>query len=163
MRRGDRVADFGVGRTAHLAFPAARLVGEDGVVYAVDIHPDALAMIDGHRKLHAQNNLETVWGDIERVGGVAIPSSTLDVIFLVNTLWQARNHVGIANEALRLLRPGGRIVVVDWHAAVRHPVAPPVHLRVPERSVDAAFALPAWRNVADLVPSPWHFGRVYAS
>lgn len=163
IRRGDRVADFGAGRTAHLVFPAARLVGEDGAVYAVDIHPDALAMIDGHRKLHAQNNLETVWGDIERVGGVAIPSSTLDVIFLVNTLWQARNHVGIALEARRLLRPGGRVVVVDWHPLARHPVAPPMHLRVPEHAVDAAFVGAGLQNALDLVPSPWHFGRVYAS
>lgn len=163
VKLGNRVADFGVGRTAHLAFPAARMVGDDGIVYAVDIHPESLAMVDGYRKLHAQNNLETVWGDIERVGGVAIPARTLDVIFLVNTLWQARNHSAIAAEAYRLIRPGGRLVVVDWHANVRHPVAPSHHLRVPEHAVDAAFAGSGWRSSADLVPSPWHFGRVYSS
>ncbi|MCR4312424.1 MAG: class I SAM-dependent methyltransferase, partial [Candidatus Uhrbacteria bacterium] len=104
VERGMHLADFGVGRTAHFAFPAARRVGSEGVVYAVDIHPDSLSMVEGHRKLHAQTNLETVWGDIERYGGVDIPAGSLDIILIVSTLWQARGHRDIAQEANRLIR-----------------------------------------------------------
>ena len=161
--RGMRIADFGAGRTAHIAFPAARLVGSEGVVYAIDIHPDSLVMIDGHRKLHAQTNLESVRGNIERYGGVPLPSSSVDLVFIVSTLWQARNHADIAKEAWRLVRPGGRLAVVDWHRETAHPVAPPVHLRVDQRAIDPAFTHAGWRLVRDIAPSPWHWGRVYSS
>lgn len=163
VTRGMRVADFGAGRTAHLVFPAARLVGDEGVVFAVDIHPDSLTMIDGHRKLHAQTNLETVWGNIEKYGGVPLPSSSLDLVMIVSTLWQARSHLDIAKEAWRVVRPGGTLAIVDWRLESAHPVAPSVHLRVNHAVVEPAFLHAGWRLSRDISPSPWHWGRVYSS
>lgn len=160
---GMRVADFGMGRSGHLVLPAAKYVGEEGVVYGVDIHPEALQMVEGRRKLELLHNLELVWGDVERPEGVRLPPRSLDVIFVVNTLWFARKHPVIAFEARRLLKPGGRAIIVDWHCDVRHPVAPPVQSRLHPRGVDAVFIRSGFRQIGDFSPSPWHWGRVYSS
>ncbi|MCX6779720.1 MAG: hypothetical protein NT034_00885 [Candidatus Magasanikbacteria bacterium] len=42
LSSGMRVADMGCGRTGHFVLPAARVVGEKGLVYAVDILKDVL-------------------------------------------------------------------------------------------------------------------------
>lgn len=108
------VADFGVGRTGHLVFPAAQMVGERGVVYAVDILKDVLESIRKRAELERFVNIHTVWADIERSGSVAIPAASLDLIFLVNVMFHISDYEAVLKEALRVLKDKGRIVVVDW-------------------------------------------------
>ena len=162
VRSGMRVADFGAGRTGHFALPALRLVGEDGVVYAIDIHPECLAMVEGHRKLGGLTNLETLQGDIERSGGVPLDSQSIDIALVVNTLWQARNHLAIARELRRVLRQGGKAVVIDWHPNASHVAAPPAHVRVPDHAADMVFRGEGW-HAERFTPSAWHWGRIFAS
>lgn len=159
---GMRVADFGAGRTGHLVVPLARFVGEDGVVYAIDIHPEALSMTQGYRSMHTLPNLHVVRGDIERHEGIRdVTPGSLDRVFLVNTLWMARRFASVVAEARRLLRPNGKIVVVDWDQQSRHPGAPEHAVRVAPHIVDRAF-LDGGCTVCDSFrASRHHWGKVY--
>lgn len=114
LRAGMHVADFGTGRTGHMIFPAARIVGASGVLYAVDLDKDVLDTIGRRARQEAVNNLYPVWGDIQVKNGVLIPPQTLDVVFMVNVLWHCERPLATLAEALRLLRPKGRLVIVDW-------------------------------------------------
>lgn len=114
VRVGMHVADFGTGRTGHMIFPAARIVGPKGVLYAVDLDKDVLEAIGRRGRQDAVNNLYPVWGDIQVKNGVLIPPQTLDVVFMVNILWRCQKPFAPLAEAMRLLRPKGRIVIVDW-------------------------------------------------
>jgi ubiquinone/menaquinone biosynthesis C-methylase UbiE len=160
VRPGMHVADFGVGRTGHLIFPAAQLVGEQGRVYGVDLLQDALRMLEGRRRQYLVHNLDLVHGDIEQ-GGLPIPERSLDRIFLVHTLPVARRHEGVIAEMRRLLKAEGRIVVVDWRPDTRHPVAPHDDFRLHPNVVDVAFARQGCQACHRFVPSPSHWGRVY--
>lgn len=108
------VADFGCGRTGHLVFPATKIIGERGVVYAVDILKNVLEEIKKRAALSAIFNIHTVWADLEHVGKTAIPQKSLDVGFLVNTLVQSDKRRGILDEIYRLLKDKARLIVVDW-------------------------------------------------
>jgi ubiquinone/menaquinone biosynthesis C-methylase UbiE len=154
------VADFGVGRTGHLIFPAAQLVGEQGKVYGVDLLKDALHMLEGRRRQYLVHNLDLIHGDIEQ-GGLAIPENSLDRVFLVHTLPVARRHTEVINEVRRLLKQDGRIVVIDWHPDATHPVAPGGDFRLHPNTVDLAFARQGCEACDAFVPSPSHWGRVY--
>jgi len=114
LRPGMRVADLGCGRTGHLIFPAALVVGERGVIYAVDVLKDVLETIKKRAKDEGLLNIHTVWSDLELVGATAIPEKSLDVAFLVNTLCQANNRHGIMEETKRLLKNKARLIIVDW-------------------------------------------------
>jgi ubiquinone/menaquinone biosynthesis C-methylase UbiE len=115
LQPGMHVADFGCGRTGHIVFPGAMILGENGAMYAVDILKDVLQIIDKRSKLNNNLiNVKTVWSDLERVGATAIPEKSLDIVFVVNTLSQSNNRHAILEEAKRLLKEKSRIVVVDW-------------------------------------------------
>lgn len=114
LEPGMHVADFGSGRTGHMVFPAAKVIGEHGVVYAVDILKDVLALIKKRADMEAFLNIQPVWADIERPNGVSIPRGSLDIVFMVNILHYLQNVTNPLSEAERLLKPKGRLVVVDW-------------------------------------------------
>jgi ubiquinone/menaquinone biosynthesis C-methylase UbiE len=108
------VADFGSGKTGAFVFPAAKIVGESGSVFAVDIMKESLA---GLAKRAAQgnfHNFHTVWADVERPNAVAIPPATLDAALLINFLSAVKQRDAVFGEANRLLKSGGSILVVDW-------------------------------------------------
>lgn len=115
MQQGMHVADLGCGKTGHIVFPAAHVLGKDGVVYAVDIVKDVLALINKRAKIENMLHVHTVWSDVERIGGTAIPGHSLDLVFLVNALNQITNKKAAIEEAARLLKDKGRIAIVDWN------------------------------------------------
>ena len=116
LRPKMHVADFGCGRTGHLVFPAAPIVGEQGIIYAVDILKDVLDEITKRARLDGILNIHPVWSDIERLGGAAIPAKSLDLVFLVNILYHAKNLQLMLDEASRLLKNKARLLIVDWTA-----------------------------------------------
>lgn len=163
LKPGMHVADFGAGRTGHLVLPMSAHVGEEGMVYAVDIHPEVLSMLEGHRSLWTIPHLSVIRGDFERFGGVAnIPQHSLDRIFLVNTLWMTRRFASIVAEMRRLLAPHGRMIIVDWEPRSRHVVAPQASLRVDPRSADRLFTEGGCQICGSFQPSPHHWGRIYS-
>lgn len=114
VRSGMHIADLGCGRTGHVVFPAATIIGEHGVIYAVDIMKDVLQNINKRAKMEGLVNIHTVWSDIERLGCTAIPTGSLDVAFFVNSLFHAERPDSMLDEANRLLKDKARLVVVDW-------------------------------------------------
>ena len=115
LRPGMHVADLGCGQTGHIVFPVAKLLGETGIIYAVDILKDVLEAIKKRAASNSFLNVHTIWSDIEREGGTHIPAKSLDVAFLVNTLVQTKDRLSVLEEACRLLKDKARLVVVDWH------------------------------------------------
>lgn len=108
------IADFGCGRTGHIVFPAASVVGEKGVVYGVDILKEVLDIIRKRANLNQALPIHPIWSDIEVVGKTAIPAGSLDVVFLVDVLSQLGKRIETLDEAMRLLKQKARIVIVDW-------------------------------------------------
>jgi len=114
LSRGMRVADFGCGRTGHFVFLAAKIVEDVGIVYAVDILKEVLESIKNRIKGEGFDNIQTVWSDIEKEGKTPIPVNSLDICFFVNVMSQLKDQVSALQEAMRLLKTGGKIVIVDW-------------------------------------------------
>ena len=116
LRKNMYIADFGCGRTGHIIFPAAKLIGEHGLIYAVDIMKDILENINKRARMHNMGNIHTVWSDLEMVGKTAIPEKSLDIVFIINSLFHMKNKTNVLNEASRLLKSKSRLIIVDWIA-----------------------------------------------
>jgi ubiquinone/menaquinone biosynthesis C-methylase UbiE len=114
LQSGMHVADFGCGRTGHILFPAAALIGDQGVLYAVDILKDVLHNVEKRAKMDGLTNIHPVWSNVEFVGKTAIPENSLDVVFIVNVLSHSDNRHGMLEEAKRLLKDKGRLILADW-------------------------------------------------
>jgi len=112
--QGMRVADFGCGRTGYFLFPLAKLIGEQGIVYAIDIVKEVLESIKRRANYEGLDNIQSIWSDIERVGKTPIPSESLDMVFFVNVLFQLKNREDAIQESIRLLKKNGLLVIIDW-------------------------------------------------
>lgn len=111
---GWHVADLGCGSLGHFVFPAAQFVGHEGVVYAVDIQKTALHAIQSRAHADAFTNIRTIWSDIEIPSAARILSQSIDLTLIVNNFSLCRDRSGLLQEAVRLTKPGGQIVVIDW-------------------------------------------------
>ncbi len=114
LEKGMRVADLGCGRTGHFVFSASRIVGETGIVYAIDIMKDILESLKNRIRSEGFDNIQTVWSDVEVIDKTPIPASSLDACFFTNVMFMLKDKVSALKEAARLLKFGGTAVIVDW-------------------------------------------------
>lgn len=114
LTSGMTVVDFGAGSGAY-TIPAARLVAPEGRVYAVEIQKDLLETIQKAAEAeHLGGNVNLIWGDVEQQGGVGLADNFADIVIISNVLFQAKSMYTLALEAKRILKQGGRIMVIDW-------------------------------------------------
>lgn len=116
LHEGMSVADLGAGIGAYAILLAER-VGESGLVYAVEVQKELLTNIKTAAAEKGLKNIEVIWGDIERLGGTKIKDLTVDAAVVSNVLFQAEDKPGLLREAKRILKPGGKLLLVDWSAS----------------------------------------------
>ncbi|MEK7081879.1 MAG: methyltransferase domain-containing protein [Patescibacteria group bacterium] len=113
LQKGMRVADFGAG-SGFYAFTAARLVGDKGKVFAVDIQKDLLTRLKKEAATKKLLNIEIVWGDLEKEGGAKLKDGSVDRAIVSNLLFQIEKKECLVREAARVLKPNGKILAIDW-------------------------------------------------
>lgn len=109
----DKVVDFGAGSGAY-ALAAAKAVSPLGVCYAIDLNSDLLRRLKNDALFAHVQNLEIITADIETHKGSKLPDSTMDAVLLCNTLFMLQNPRAALEEAYRILKKGGKLLIVDW-------------------------------------------------
>ncbi len=107
------ILDLGCGGSGHWTIPAAKLVEEKGVVYAVDILDKALSALKGKMKLFGVNNIIPVKGDAENHKTLRFKKHFFDIVILTNVLDQSKKYNKIVETAMHLLKPGGKLLIVN--------------------------------------------------
>lgn len=112
LKPGQHILDLGTG-TGAVAIGAARLVGPDGRVTAVDISPEMLMLARRRVVDLGPKNVEFCEGRAE-----AIPAEdgAFDVVLASLSLMYVIDRGAAAREMRRVLRPGGRFVAAVWAA-----------------------------------------------
>jgi len=105
-------ADFGCG-AGGFTMPLARR-SLKGLVYAFDIQDSVLSALQGNAVAQGLNNIKTAKCDLEAPSATGIPANSLDLIIIVNVLFQAEHADLVLKEAARIIKPGGMIAIVDW-------------------------------------------------
>lgn len=161
LREGMKVADLGTG-TGHYAHAAARIVGPEGKVYAIDVQEDMLHhMKDLRTGMHARN-IEVVWGNIEKPGGTKLRDHVLDAAILSNTLFQLEHRGNALKEIMRILKPGGRLLVVDWAGSYKG-IGPAAHHVISEHTAEDLCIGSGFHKVKDFRAGPHHYGIVFVA
>src|SRR5262245_16683538 len=107
---GQAVADIGAG-TGLFEEPFAKAVGPTGVVYAVDISP---AFVDHIRERAAAAGLSQVQPVLCDDRSTRLPPGCVDVAFVCDTYHHFEHPAETLASLREALRPGGRLVVVDF-------------------------------------------------
>ena len=113
LEQGMEVADFGAG-AGYLAVEAAEAVGKGGTVYVLEVQQELLTKATHLAKEHHQESLVFIHADVEQEGGSTLADASVDAVIVSNILFQAHNKEAVLKEAHRILRPHGRLLLVDW-------------------------------------------------
>jgi len=113
VRQGMAVADFGAG-SGHYVLEIAKLLKNEGHIYAIDVQKELLARIRTEAHKHGFKNVETIWGDLEYVGGTKIADRYIDLVVISNLLFQLELKAPPIAEAKRILKPNGQLILIDW-------------------------------------------------
>lgn len=161
LREGMRIADLGTG-SGHYALALAGAVGHDGKVYAVDVHEDMLTHVRSAADARGLRNIETIWGNIEKPGGTKLREHTLDAVVLSNTLFQVEHKDAVLAEVKRILKPGGRLLVIDWAGAYGGMGPKPDHV-VSEHAAEELFITGGFHKLKDFRAGPHHYAIVFTA
>ena len=112
LREDNIIADLGAG-TGYYSIAAGELVPR-GKVYAVELQKDFLTTIKNKVIEARLNNVEIIWGNVEKIGGTKIADITADVVIASNVLFQVEDKDKFIEEIKRILKPKGRVLLIDW-------------------------------------------------
>jgi len=159
LEEGMIIADFGAG-SGYMSFKAAEMVGKHGLVYALDVKKAVIEHLKNEIRRQGLDNVKSVWTNLEMVNYNPIKPGKVDIVMVVNMLFQSHKYADILAEAKRELKPGGKILVVDWKKTGA-PLGPPVEERVDlEKIKQSAYTLEL-NKIREFEASPYHFGIVF--
>lgn len=157
---GMKVADLGCGGAGHFTLPAARFVGRSGKVYAVDILQTVLESVESKARIENLQNIEYVWADLEVLGSTKIPNDSLDAALIKNVLFQAEKRKSIMSEAVRVIKPGGKLMIIDWKMTGA-PFGPPVNTRVKKEDVVKTLTELGLSQIDEFEAGKYHYGMIF--
>jgi len=155
-----KVADLGCGASGHFVFPIAKIVGKWGRVYAVDILKTILGTINRKIKQENLDNIETVWSNLEVFKATKIAAGSLDVALLINTLYQSHKRAEILRESIRMMKKGGKLLVVEWKN-ISSPFGPPAEERVKPDLLRTAGKKLGLKIEDEFDAGQYHFGILF--
>lgn len=158
IQEGQKIADFGCG-AGFFAIPAAKLTGEKGHVLAVDIQPSMLEVLINRALKQDILNITPIRANIEISKGTGIKDSFCDFVLVSNILFQSKKHQEILEEAKRVLKKGGRIVVIEWKTEV--PFGPLKEHRVSPFSLKGLLESLKFKFEREIKAGTYHYGLIF--
>lgn len=110
IKQGWIILDFGCGPGSY-SIAAGDLVGETGRVYAVDIHPLAIKMVQERVSKKKLNNIETILTDCE----TNLENNSIDLVLMFDVFHGLQNPDRILAELYRILKDNAFLCFDDHH------------------------------------------------
>jgi len=109
---GMTVADVGAG-TGYYTWQLAKQVGPGGRVYAVDVQPEMISMLDRQMAKRGVRNVVSVLGSDTTV---KLPPTSIDLAIMVDVYHELAYPSEVLDSIVDALKPGGRVVFVEYRA-----------------------------------------------
>jgi ubiquinone/menaquinone biosynthesis C-methylase UbiE len=159
LQEGMRIADFGSG-TGFYSKAASPRVGYTGKVYAIEVQKDLVKKLESELKSWGISNVSCIWGDIEKRGGTKISDHCLDAVIVSNVLFQAEDKIGLIEEVKRVLKSGGKVLLIDWSESFGGMGPAPKHVVTKDAAKDL-FEKRGFKSIEDISTNPHHYGIIF--
>ncbi|MBI4267388.1 MAG: methyltransferase domain-containing protein [Chloroflexi bacterium] len=108
MQDGQIFLDYGCG-TGDFTVVAAKLVGTEGKVYALDCFSRQLSIVKKKSRKKGLNNVVTILSD----GTTGLSDASVDVVWMCDVFHEVREKRALLEELRRVLKEDGELVVYD--------------------------------------------------
>ncbi|MGN6716769.1 MAG: class I SAM-dependent methyltransferase [Candidatus Binatia bacterium] len=125
IKPGEVIADIGAG-SGYFTFRLAQHVGTKGKVYAVDVSPDMILHINRRMRELNVGNVVSVLSDPD---DPLLPVRSIDRFFFSESWHHIENQTKYLELMKRMLKPGGQVVMIDFHKKDL-PVGPPLQMKI---------------------------------
>ena len=159
LESGMRVADLGAGSGAY-SLAAAKKVGGDGRVYAVEVQKDLLEKIHNLAGTEHLFNVEAIWGDIEKLGGTKLGAASMDAAIISNVLFQLDEKENLIKETYRILKPNRRVLFIEWAGSFGG-LGPAAEQVVSPETVKKLFMENGFDYEKDIYAGDNHYGLIF--
>ncbi len=123
LHPGESAADIGAG-TGYMSWRLAKKTGDKGRVYCVEIQQEMLDLLARKMTEHQTTNFQSVLGTVT---DTKLPANSVDVVLMVDVYHEFDHPYEMMQSILRALKPGGRIVWVEYRAEDPEVPIKPLH------------------------------------
>jgi precorrin-6B methylase 2 len=109
LKPGSQVADIGC-HEGYMTFKLSAVVGEKGLVYAVDVEQNKLDQLKINKEQSKVKNVVAVKGDYD---DPKLPLNSLDAVIIVDTYHEMDDYEAILQHVMSALKSGGRLVLCE--------------------------------------------------
>jgi ubiquinone/menaquinone biosynthesis C-methylase UbiE len=158
LKTGQIVADFGSG-SGFFAIAAAKMVGNTGTVYAVDVQQAKLTATFSAASQQGFKNIKLVQADLDQpLEGIA--DASCDAVIMASVLHEIKGRDMLLKNMHRVLKTGGLLLAVEWKA--EHTIfGPPISQRLPEQQLDDELAKIGLHKVKSIPADMAHYAVVF--
>ena len=156
LQPGMVVADIGAG-TGYLARRMAPAVMPGGKIWAVDVQPEMVRLLQAGAKRGGLTQIEARLGAVD---DIRLPAASVDLAVMVDVHHELAQPYELMASVMEALKPGGRVVFVEYKAEDPRVPIKPLHKMTEAqiRREAAVFALDWERTVHTL---PWQHVVVF--
>ena len=155
IAEGTTVADLGAGG-GWFTVRLARRVGKQGRVFAVDVQRLMIAAIERRVQREGLGNVQAVLGKLDDPG---LPAP-VDAVLIVDAFPEMQNPVAVLRNVARMLKPQGRIGIIDYREGEGGP-GPDPQDRVARASVIATASEAGLKLVDEQKFLPYQFFLIF--
>ncbi|PIE35800.1 hypothetical protein CSA56_02655 [candidate division KSB3 bacterium] len=104
IEKGFSILDFGCGLGFN-TIPAAKAVGQEGRVFALDISKQAIKIMGKKIRKNRLDNVEIIQSGCD----TGLEDKSIDLVYLHNTLPMIKEKQKVLDEITRVIKTGGRL------------------------------------------------------
>jgi ubiquinone/menaquinone biosynthesis C-methylase UbiE len=153
LKKGSTFLDMASGRGEY-AIAASQVIGDDGLVYAIDLWEEGIVSLMEQASDRGIKNLKPILGDVGK--WMPIENDSVDVCLMATVLHElvlTKSADGALKEAVRVLSSQGRLAIIEFNK-VERPPGPPIHIRLSPEDVESIVTPHGFRKeqVTDVGP-----------
>jgi ubiquinone/menaquinone biosynthesis C-methylase UbiE len=159
---GMTMVDIACGKGAY-AIAASDIVGNSGLIYAIDLWEEGIVSLNRHIAAHNIRNIRTILSDVST--RIPIESDAADICLLATVLHdfvESQIAEEVLKEVVRMLKPQGHLAIMEFKK-IEGPPGPPMAIRLSPEEVESIVAPYGFKKDLLSEVGPYNYLTVFSS
>jgi ubiquinone/menaquinone biosynthesis C-methylase UbiE len=156
VKEGMAVCDLGCGNGYH-ALKLAKMVGEEGVVFGVDIQPEMLDLLAQRAHKVGVKNVKPI---VCTEDDTKLPAASCDIVLMVDVYHEVSRPQEVLASIRCSLKPGGKLVLVEFRSEDPDVPIKPLH-KMSKAQIEKELTANGYKHAESFDDLPWQHMETY--